>query len=334
MIKTSERPVHNHLQILAQYDPTHTTGLRNQFAGEMGKRFKALRGDIRHAVEVDDCFGLKKQSPQIYRQSLKTYGVGPGRHAFDFSRDSQKVDAFLEWVHERAELRILETPPGTPTRQAIENSWTNKYVDSAYQSGIRKGRAELRKAGYTTARGEPVPKLDDTGGIRAALNEPIHADRIGVCYSRCFREMKGITEQMDTQLSRVLSQGLAEGRGTRHTARLLNRTISGPSGDLGITDSLGRYIPAERRARMLSRTETIRAHNHATIQEYRTWKAHGVTVMAEVRVAGDARMCPECEAYANEELSLDEAERLFPLHPNCRCSFVPAPVKRKNQRKQ
>jgi len=135
---------------------------------------------------------------------------------------------------------------------------------------------------------------------------------------------------MDTQISRVLSQGLIDGDGPRLLARKLVATIDGTGmGELGITDTLGRYIPAKRRAEMIARTEVIRAHHLATIQEYRNWAVEGVRVKAEWKTAGltDARTCDECKELEGHVFSLDEIEKMIPKHPNCRCVALPYLVK-------
>ena len=74
---------------------------------------------------------------------------------------------------------------------------------------------------------------------------------------------------------------------------------------------------------MLARTEVIRAHHIATIQEYRNWAIEGVIVKAEWMTAGDDRVCPKCEALQGKIFTLDEIELLIPLHPNCRCIALP-----------
>jgi len=138
----------------------------------------------------------------------------------------------------------------------------------------------------------------------------------GVLYSRVFEELKGITSQMDTQISRVLTQGLADGENPRKLAKLLTKTISGPVGDLGITDTLGRFIPAERRAQTLARTEIIRSFHQANVQEMKNWAVEGVVVQVEFTTAG-YRVCPICSALEGKVFSLDEIQNKIPLHPNC-----------------
>lgn len=46
--------------------------------------------------------------------------------------------------------------------------------------------------------------------------------------------------------------------------------------------------------------------------------------LVNVQTAGDEKVCPECIALAaGGPYSVDEADTLLPVHPNCRCALVP-----------
>lgn len=291
-----------------RHDPTRTTHLRNQFSREMRKRFRALRGMIRKAIIDQDVFGLQAN-------------VLPGRREFFFARSGEKVGAFMAWLEEAAQQNILEVTDIQRVGESVDAAWSNKYIKDSYQRGVIRANQEMRSVGYN------VPSIDRQGGIEAVMNGPIHVDAVGGLYTRTFSDLKGITQNMDAQISRVLSRGMADGDNPRLLAKKLTRTISGPVGDLGLTDTLGRFIPAERRSQMLARTETIRAHHIATIKEYKNWEVEGVRVRAEWQTAGDDRVCEECEEMEGETFDLDKAENLLPRHPHCRCIALPVIVK-------
>ena len=138
---------------------------------------------------------------------------------------------------------------------------------------------------------------------------------------------------MDQLISRILAQGMADGDNPRLLARQLVAAINGEGiGELGIDVSYvhprtGRtvsyFIPAQRRAEILARTEIIRAHHQAMIQEYMNWGVQGVTILAEWKTAGDHRVCERCEAYEGETFTLEIAMNMIPLHPQCRCLALP-----------
>ena len=303
-------------------DPTRTLTLRNRYAREMKKRFRWLRGIIRDAVVEKDVFGIAaSENRGIQDNQLQVYAEsGLGRQAFDFPRQGQKVSAFMEWLQGQVDRGILEVRDRNRVGDSIDQTWQNMFLEDTYKRGIIRGNYELRQGGFPG-----VQTLDARGGINAVMGLPMHVDRLGVLYTRAFNDLKGITDAMDTQISRVLVQGLADGDGPRLIARKLSATVGGTSTQgLGITDTLGRFIPAERRAEILARTEIIRAHHHGMMQEYRTWGLEGVQIQAEFRTAGDNRVCEQCEAEEMKgPISLDEAQNLIPVHPMCRCIALP-----------
>jgi SPP1 gp7 family putative phage head morphogenesis protein len=78
------------------------------------------------------------------------------------------------------------------------------------------------------------------------------------------------------------------------------------------------------RARTLARTEVIGSHAAATLNSFREAGLVGVKVLAEFATAGDAQVCEQCAALEGQIYSMEKAEGLIPVHPNCRCTFIPA----------
>ena len=298
------------LNINSKIDPTQTTVLRNLFSNEMNKRFNGLVRIIKKAIVEDNCFG----GPHTIQSNFNT----PGVEAFAFLTSSEKVVKFMDWLQTQIDAGILDIRELQQVGIGVNGAWTNKYIFDSYKRGVIRARYELKKAGFT------VPSIDQSGGIDVSLMTPFSIDRLALLYTRTYNELKGITEQMDTLISRVLAQGMADGDNPILIARKLVSVVNGQGvGDLSMTDSLGRFIPAQRRAEMLARTEIIRAHHVATISEYRNWAIHGVIVKGEWATAGDDRVCPQCEALQGKVFSLDQIEGMIPAHPMCRCIALP-----------
>lgn len=295
---------------IRRYDPTHTTVLRNAFVKDATSRFRHLRVAVRAGVDQNDCFGLRE---------VTLFQVDPPAYrAFAFPRSADKVSAFMEWIERQIELGILEVGTIQQTGRAVESAWLNKYIFSSYKRGVLRARQEMRAAGYD------VPPIEQTGGIEISLSTPFHMDRLGLLYTRVFNELKGITDAMSQQISRVLTQGIADGDNPLLLAKKIVAVIDGKgAGDLGVVDSLGRYIPAQRRAEMLARTEIIRAHHHATVQEYMNWRVEGVVIKAEWMTAGDNKVCEQCAALEGNVYTLEQILPLIPRHPMCRCVALP-----------
>lgn len=272
-----------------QLDPTRTTTLRRAFMAAMYKRFRWLKGQITQTVVQNDVFGLQNTLPRVRLQAV------PETRAFVFKTASEKVESFMAWLREAQDEGILEVTTRTGGRPGLDQRWTDTYVRRAYDKGVDRGRTELEKVGI------------EMGPVEGVFRSPAHADRLGMLYTRTFSELKGITEAMDQQISRVLAEGLASGHHPSVIARALNNRVD----KIGIT-----------RARTLARTEVIRAHHSATIAEYR---AAGLTegkVKAEWLTAG-FNVCPICADMEGKIFTLDKMESMIPAHPNCRCCALP-----------
>lgn len=265
-------------------DPTLTATLRAKYEADMVRRFKALKRSIHETIAVNDAFGL----------NVNAAAAG----AFAFSHTGDSVASFMGWLQEEVNNGILEVRQGTTLSTAARGSWQNIYIDSAYQRGIGRAGREIRGAGgFVSNR-----------WIDAAFNRPIHADAVGLIYTRVYGELKGVTDAMSQGISRSLARGMAEGRGMMDLARDLEDEVDG----IGIL-----------RARTIARTETIEAHAEATLNAYEEAQIEGVEVEAEFSTAGDEQVCPECQDLEGTVMSLDDARGVIPVHPNCRCAFIP-----------
>lgn len=295
----------------ALYDPTRTTALRNAFARDMQRRFNELKNVIRKAILDDDILGLVNSGPTVFELN------SPGRKAFQFLTKEQKVQAFMDWLEEQSKKGIIQTRTLTQIGNATQEPWTNTYISDSYKRGVTRSRYEMHDIN------KAIPTLETTGGILASMSTPFHADRVGMLYIRAFEELKDINSVMATQISKVLSQGLVDGDNPRLLAKKLISTIDGSGDTLAIRDTLGRFIPAQRRAEMLARTEVIRAHHVGMVQEFRNWGQVGVKVKAEWQTAEDGRVCEQCRSLEGKIYTLDQIEGMIPLHPMCRCIALP-----------
>ncbi len=268
-------------------DPTKTTTLRKQFRIDMDRRFKIIRKDLITSIIDNDCFGLDVivvNSPTTKKQ-------------FDFPRSADKVTAFLEWLNEQENENLLTISKRIGRKISADTSWMDIYIESAYKKGILHAQSVMTTKGIEFVKRE----------INASFFRPLHADRVGLLYTRTFSDLKGITAEMDKQISRILSEGLSKGWDTRRIARDLADRVD----KIGIT-----------RARTLTRTEVIRAHAEATLNEFEEAGLDGVEVEAEWLTAG-FEVCPECEELEGQIFTIEEAHGMLPKHPNCKCTWLP-----------
>lgn len=261
-----------------KYDPTKTTMIRKKFERDLVRRFTDLITIIQHEVADKNGFGLSANAK---------FG----------GRDPAKVDAFMKWLKEQERKGILEVTRGGG-RTAGERAWYNVYIRSAYQKGLSSSAGEMRKGGVRVA--------DEW--VEKAFFRPIHADALGLIFTRSFSDLEGITSAMDSRISRTLAQGLADGLGAQELADEIEANVRG----IGI-----------HRARVLARTEVISAHAESTLNTYTEAGLEGVMIRSEFATARDNKVCPLCAELEGKVFTLDEARGIIPVHPNCRCAWIP-----------
>ncbi len=278
----------SNINTMFKIDPTRTLTLRNRYASQMYNRFRKLKGDIRTSIVTNDVFALRQP----------TVNEPLGRRQFEFVRDPERVVLFLDWLQKQVDNNILEVYYGNQLGSSIEEAWMNTYIRTDYEKDHETGQQELRGAGY---------EIPVTASVTASMQMPFHIDRVGLLYTRNFTGLKGITDEMSKQIAEILAEGMATGEGPLELAKRINNRVD----KIGLT-----------RAKTLARTEIIRAHHQAMVQEFRNWGVVGVRVLAEWVTAGDGRVCPLCKKKASKNngygpgiYTLDQVSGLIPLHP-------------------
>lgn len=274
-------------------DPTRTSMLRRQFAADMQRRFKSVSKAVFQLLVEEDAFGWVTKETTNAR--------------FRFLLDDQKLEAFNLWLVEQINTKVLNVD-----RELERRPWVAPYIESAYRKGIIRG--------YTAIRGtEKFTKspLHYAGGqeafVRSAFSQPERVSKIRLLSTRTFESLKGITADMGAKLNRVLADGMAQGKGARTIARSIAKEVE------GIT---------RKRAMVLARTEIVHAHAEGQLDSLEDLGVEDVVVMAEWQTAGDDRVCPQCAALQGRVFTIAEARGMLPLHPQCRCAWVPVVVEK------
>jgi SPP1 gp7 family putative phage head morphogenesis protein len=291
-------------------DPTRTLSIRRRYESEIVRRIRNLARLVAWAVGEVDALALGSGVFAHAAFAPDFDDIPPPR--FNFPTSAEKVAAFLAWLREMQDQGILEVIERSEGRIVARQPWQDVYIRSAYQKGLADARRDLR-----------IPPAVESGpfGLPAdamfgsPFNAPIHADAAGMLFTRNFEELAGITSDMSQRMSRVLTQGLTEGRGPRQIASALRREIEG--------------MPLTR-ARMIARTEVIRAHYEAKLNQFETFEVEGISIQAEILTAGDGRVCERCNGLqlrtSRNPIPISQARGLIPLHPQCRCTAIPANV--------
>lgn len=276
-------------------DPSKTLTQRKAYILAFRRRFKALAKSVVQFVDKEDSLGLKRREPVT---SL-IGNADPG----NIGTDPEKVAAFRKWFKEQVNKGILETEEGTDP----ETPWMSQFVTRAYKKGVERGYDQVNKVQKVMVS-ESLFGATRFQWMRGALSSEVATSRLQLLATRSFTKLKGITEEMDAELTRILVDGLSAGTHPTKLAKLMAERVEGMS---------------EQRAERLARTEIIYAHAEGQLDSFERLGIKEVSIQAEWLTAGDNRVCTRCQSRAGSRLSIAEARGLIPLHPNCRCIWIP-----------
>lgn len=271
-----------------RYDPTRTLSLRRSFMQAMNGCFLRLNAALKDFLVTKDALGLEDKPTSLVLHIAK--------REYEFKTDPQKLTAFNDWFKEQVDALVLSPDPGTPPGQP----WTTQYVESAY----RRGQLNAFIAGRDFAKTDQTPE----SFLRSSFGQPETMSKVSLLGTRTYEHLKGITATMSSDMSRILAQGLADGKGPEAIAKEMTGRI----------DSL-----SNTRAMTIARTEIINAHSEGQLDAFERLGVKELGVKAEWSTAGDERVCDLCAPLEGQVFSMEEARGMIPLHPNCRCAWIP-----------
>ena len=320
--------IHKSMALLSQQsDPTRTLTLRRLLVHQFHSRFNYISELVNTSIVKNNCFGhlakTKVDAAYIgYPSKRSSYQQNtfpiPSRD-FEFSTNQGKVDGFMSWFRRLVESTIFSMDNFEYLKGIEHPTWIKPYIDNAYKRGILWGRYNIRRNSRLMASlgltKESIPV--DAGSISAAVYSSANADRAAILYTRAYTDLKAITQYMDAEISRILSEGVMLGINPRELATKISDRI---------------FAIGSHRATILARTEIIRAHHLASIQTYRDYGVQGVSVKAEWKTAGDSRVCELCSPLEGKIFTLNEIEGKIPVHPQCRCAALPILVKEEDDK--
>lgn len=107
-------------------------------------------------------------------------------------------------------------------------------------------------------------------------------------------------QKLLTQIKRALADSLVQGKSPWEIAKSMADTLN----------------VSRQNAYRLVRTETAHAQTYAQTERY---KQYGFT---KGRFLASPECCEHCHEHDGEVFTLDELEKLLPVHPNCRCTYT------------
>lgn len=191
----------------------------------------------------------------------------------------------------------------------LDPSEYDQFIEQAYRRGLIHADLELQRAGMMSE--SVLPEM--AGGATALtavgliINRPRHRDSVDRFKSRNRRALRKIMQDVISDVDRELLNEVSSGSTKRQVANSLNETID----EVGIT-----------RGRTTALHETSFAASEAILERFEENGVDEVELKAEYRSAADSQVCPICEPFHRDTMSVDEARGMIPQHPGCRCIWV------------
>lgn len=291
-------------------DPTRTTLLRSRLVAEVRRRFKRVRLAVYDMVAVQDAFGLGERAgvedyfkfkpiPKLTLTNRLTTN-----QRWRFLSDPEKVKAFQAWLKGLLAVEILGKDE--------EELW-ERYIQEGFAKGAGRAFDDTAPKLKRFSPGEGAGFLEGSRAqfLRDSFGRPEAVEKVKLLAGRSFSDLEGVTEQMSKAMTRVLTDGLVQGKDPREVARDLTNQVDGL---------------ARPRAETIARTELIRAHAEGQLTAFELLGVEEVGAAVEWLVTDDERLCELCAPLEGVVLKVDEARGMLPRHPNCRCAWIPANV--------
>ena len=236
-----------------------------------------------HLVESyeNDLAALFKQFGDKARAAI------PVRKQYQLMRKEQEGNTPPDLAHY---LDLLQAAGKSLIDQA--KPLVGMHVGAAYTHGVNFGNTALALANGEQPPVEPAPVRMSSQAARVIKN--LQASNM--------QYITKTTVEQQTQIAQALQHGVTGNLTYRAVAKEIDGIL-----DDGIV-----------RAKMIARTETMRALNAAAKDRYNGAGIERVQWLA----AADERECPDCADLDGQEFDIDEAPDC-PLHPSCRCCLAP-----------
>ena len=211
------------------------------------------------------------------------------RWAFESSQS--KVDSFEDWLKAKLSEVLDEKDIHSKT------DWWQIYIERAYKFGAARAFDQINK--------KKVPPTEGFLGAKQFFMGSFPKERLKLLIARTYKGIQGLTDSMRNQLTQELTDGMLQGLTYKQIGERLDQKLN-----IGLN-----------RAKTIARTEIVRAQAEGQLAAIKALGIEQIGIQVEFNTA--RKPCPKCQKYNKRILSIKEAEGLIPLHPNCRCAFIP-----------
>ena len=229
---------------------------------------------------------LREMFTSQLKEALGNLSSGGGEDQKLIDLKKAKED-FTAAVTEELTKLVREALEDAEDLVAPENPHTESYVRIGDKTG---GHSPLHSEEDLMTKQEENPPAFDEALRWLKTRIGWAADEVG--------------DETASLLADQLAAGFAEGESMPEIAKRVRQT----------------FVHCDKvRSVRIARTETIMASNEAALIGYEEVDVK----RAQFYAALDERTCRECMGLHEDTFKLEDAHGMIPLHPNCRCTFLP-----------
>lgn len=230
---------------------------------------------------------------------------GTGKIREDWARDvrvrSMRVERLVQkLIESNAGLSLGRGKVEELLSRMVGGEWPRAYIVRAYRRGLDNSAAQLK-----------IKRSRKLGEV--------HLREIGDLTRLASEDAARITRDAAAKIEEI-SKAAA---GPDEAIRLIRQYVR-----KHLTRRL--FAVANVRTIMAQSFGQLRQYDDAGIRQTRVdpelvKHSHSVRDDMEFATAGDDRVCPECFELESQVFTVEEARGIIPVHPGCRCAWIPIP---------
>lgn len=202
-------------------------------------------------------------------------------------------------------LRIDPTRTATLQRR-VRVLVGNEYRRAATRPHYLRGISPNVSLSFLQEYGRVLARAYRTGYTRSLYD--VHRPSLSVLGVNAVSDIADVTDSQRQAISALLSTATQFGVNPKKIATQLAKQT-------GLS---------KERALLIAQTELIGVYAEGQLDALEAAGVSEVTAQVEWLTAGDSRVCPRCAAMEGVKLKIADARGKIPLHPRCRCAWVPA----------
>lgn len=183
---------------------------------------------------------------------------------------------------------------------------------TSYLSGMENGIRELKHA-----RIPPWDQFDleDQERLTKKVLSVMDRNALDFMVGFSIQLVGNVSKELINGIQQGITLGLINGDSIAVISRGLGSIITNPETFRRAGKTV--FNTAQQRLELITRTETLRAHNQGRLKFFDTAKIIKATWMA----VGDERTCPICGELDGKTYSVERFPPI-PAHPACRCTMI------------